>query len=41
MIFTPDESLSRSAVELFEEFAHNTNLWWGDFCKHLTLPLDW
>ncbi len=41
LILGPDESLTRSADEVGREFLENTQHYWQEWCRYLSLPFEW
>ena len=41
LIMGSDESLARPIVDVFNEFLHNTQVWWTDWARGLTLPFEY
>ncbi|MEM7172721.1 MAG: glycoside hydrolase family 15 protein [Pseudomonadota bacterium] len=41
LILGPDESLARSAEEVGREFLENTEHYWREWCRYLSVPFEW
>lgn len=41
LILGPDESLTNAAAEVTREFLENTDAYWMEWCRYLSLPFEW